>query len=80
MGGGEGQGERVLTPNSEMLNLAFIDATLGILNSLQKLFIEEHPHYSLAFFRLSSSVRMAATILVQTVLSTLLRSLSSWLY
>ena len=39
MGGGEGQGERMLTLNSEeVLILALIDTTLGILNSLQKLF------------------------------------------
>ena len=80
MRGGERQGERMLPPKSEMLNLALTDATLGILNSLQKLFIKEHPHYSPAFFCLLSSIKRVATIFVPTVLSALRCSLSSWLY
>lgn len=80
MRGGERQGESMLPPNSEMLNLVLTEATLGILNSLQKLFVKEHPHYSPAVFCLLSSIKMVATIFVQTVLSTLCCSLSSWLY
>ena len=80
MGGGGGQGERVLTPNSvEALNLALIDATLGILNFLQKL-LKSIPFLSSFLFGVLSSIKMVVTTFVQTVLSTLGSSLSPWPY